>query len=159
MFSGPVQPDLNQQMLSRHQPMPYHTPLPNHVWDSFQSQNPYPTNGVHAFGPTYQPEYGFPSMNYSQQDGQFLFHNPLQPNDEPIPQSYMPLNGYQSLNPYPQHNLIPKQPGGMKTFMNSFKAQDGSVDFNKMINTAGQMVNAVSQVTSLVKGFGGIFKA
>jgi len=30
---------------------------------------------------------------------------------------------------------------------------------NKMVDTAGQMVNAVSQVSSVVKGFGGMFKA
>jgi hypothetical protein len=28
-----------------------------------------------------------------------------------------------------------------------------------MVDTAGQMVNAVSQVSSVVKGFGGMFKA
>jgi hypothetical protein len=43
--------------------------------------------------------------------------------------------------------------------MNSFKSQDGTVDVNKMVNTAGQMVNAVTQVSSIVKGIGGIFKA
>jgi hypothetical protein len=53
---------------------------------------------------------------------------------------------------------MPKQPGGMNSLMNSFKSQDGSVDFNKMMNTAGQMMNAVTQVTSLVKGLGGMFK-
>jgi hypothetical protein len=63
------------------------------------------------------------------------------------------------MNPYPKQNAIPKNPGGMQSFMNSFKSQDGSVDFNKMMNTAGQMMNAVSQVSSLVKGFGGIFKS
>jgi hypothetical protein len=54
--------------------------------------------------------------------------------------------------------MLPKQPGGMNSLMNSFKSQDGSVDFNKMMNTAGQMMNAVTQVTSLVKGLGGMFK-
>ncbi len=42
--------------------------------------------------------------------------------------------------------------------LNSFKSQDGTVDINKMVNTAGQMMNAVTQVSSLVKGFGGMFK-
>ena len=53
---------------------------------------------------------------------------------------------------------MPKQPGGIQSIMNSFKSQDGTVDVNKMVNTAGQMVNAVTQVSSLVKGLGGIFK-
>ncbi|WP_430755266.1 YppG family protein [Niallia circulans] len=42
--------------------------------------------------------------------------------------------------------------------MNSFKSQDGSLDFNKMMDTAGMMMNAMNQVTGLVKGVGGIFK-
>jgi hypothetical protein len=62
------------------------------------------------------------------------------------------------INPYPKLNIMPKQPGGMHSLINSFKSQDGSVDFNKMMNTAGQMMNAVTQVTSLVKGLGGMFK-
>ncbi|AEH53575.1 conserved hypothetical protein [Heyndrickxia coagulans 2-6] len=41
--------------------------------------------------------------------------------------------------------------------MNSFKSQDGSIDFNKMVNTAGQMINAINQVSSMVKGLGGLF--
>ena len=69
-----------------------------------------------------------------------------------------PMNGYPVMNPYPKQNAMPKQPGGMQSFINSFKSQDGSVDFNKMVNTAGQMMNAVTQVSSLVKGLGGIFK-
>ncbi|QJX62722.1 hypothetical protein HLK66_14400 [Niallia circulans] len=46
----------------------------------------------------------------------------------------------------------------MKSIMNSFKSQDGSLDFNKMMDTAGMMMNAMNQVTGLVKGVGGIFK-
>jgi len=68
------------------------------------------------------------------------------------------MNGHMVMNPYPKHNIIPKQNGGMQSLMNSFKSQDGSIDFNKMMNTAGQMMNAVTQVSSLVKGLGGIFK-
>jgi hypothetical protein len=74
------------------------------------------------------------------------------------PKPYMPMNGYPTMNPYPKQNVLPKQPGGVQSIMNSFKSQDGSVDFNKMMNTAGQMMNAVNQVSSLVKGFGGFFK-
>jgi len=42
--------------------------------------------------------------------------------------------------------------------MNSFKTQDGTFDVNKMVDTAGQMMNAVTQVSSMVKGLGGMFK-
>ncbi len=100
-----------------------------------------------------------PTSHYSQKDSQFLFQNPLQPQDEMVHQKpYMPMNGYPMMNPYPKQNAMPKQPGGMQSLVNSFKSQDGSVDFNKMVNTAGQMMNAVNQVSSLVKGFGGMFK-
>ncbi|MFL6518387.1 MAG: YppG family protein, partial [Bacillus sp. (in: firmicutes)] len=86
--------------------------------------------------------------------------NPLQPQEKMIQKpQYGPMNGYPVMNPYPKQSAIPKQPGGVQSIMNSFKSQDGPVDLNKMVNTAGQMMNAVSQVSSLVKGFGGIFKA
>jgi len=63
------------------------------------------------------------------------------------------------MNPYPKQSFIPKQPSGVQSIMNSFKAQDGSLDLNKMVDTAGQMMSAVTQVSSMVKGIGGIFKA
>jgi hypothetical protein len=50
------------------------------------------------------------------------------------------------------------QAGYTNTIMNSFKSQDGSFDFNKVMNTAGQMMGTVNQVSSLVKGLGGMFK-
>ncbi|MCL6570771.1 MAG: YppG family protein, partial [Bacillus sp. (in: Bacteria)] len=97
---------------------------------------------------------------FSKKDSQFLFQNPLQPQEEIVQmQQYMPMNGYPMMNPYPKQSAMPKQKGGVQTFMNSFKSQDGTVDVSKMVNTAGQMMNAVSQVSSLVKGFGGFFKA
>ena len=90
-----------------------------------------------------------------------IFQNPLQPHEQT--QSYYypnsqtnPANYYP--NPYPQQSFNQKQSKGINSVMNSFKAQDGSVDINKMINTAGQMMNAVSQVSSMVKGLGGMLK-
>ena len=62
------------------------------------------------------------------------------------------------MNPYPKQSFLPKQPSGVQSIMNSFKSQDGSLDLNKMMDTAGSMVNAVSQVSSMVKGLGGIIK-
>jgi hypothetical protein len=69
------------------------------------------------------------------------------------------LNQYQmNYNPYPKMNTVPRPNGGLGTIMNSFKGQDGNIDINKMMNTAGQMMNAVSQVSAMVKGLGGMFK-
>ncbi len=61
-------------------------------------------------------------------------------------------------HPYPKQSAIPRPPTGMKSIMNSFKTQDGTFDVNKMVDTAGQMMNAVTQVSSMVKGLGGMFK-
>ncbi len=74
-------------------------------------------------------------------------------------QQQMAPNGVSYMNPYPKGSSLAKQPTGMKSVLNSFKGQDGSLDINKMVDTAGQMMNAVNQVSSVVKGFGGMFKA
>jgi len=112
------------------------------------------TNGFQAYG-------GFnPSTIYNPQGNEFpiqqqLFQNPLQPvKQNELLNSYKPYS-----NPYPKSNYnVKPQNGGMNSIMNSFKSQDGSIDFNKMVNTAGQMMNAVTQVSTMVKGLGGLFK-
>jgi len=35
-----------------------------------------------------------------------------------------------------------KNTGGLSSVINQFKTQEGSIDFNKMIDTAGQMMNS-----------------
>ncbi|WML47728.1 YppG family protein [Neobacillus sp. PS3-34] len=139
----------------------------------FQQQAVYNNPYQHGFpqGPQSYQQHGpgpesYPYSPYHgpQNDAQFIFQNPLQPQEEMYGNPYLQQNSYQqpnpymNANPYPKGNVLPKQPGGMQSFMNSFKSQDGSVDYNKMMNTAGQMMNAVNQVSSLVKGFGGFFK-
>lgn len=121
----------------------------------YQQQNQQYPQGYVGNANTYQ------NQPYWQKDHQFLFQNPLQPQEEyyPSPNQYPQMNGYPSANPYPKQSFMPKKPGGMQSLLNSFKSQDGSVDFNKMMNTAGQMMTAVNQVSSLVKGLGGMFKA
>ncbi|TWE06148.1 YppG-like protein [Neobacillus bataviensis] len=152
-----------QAYMSRNQPSSYQTQPQNYNMMPYYPPNPYYPQQMQTFGQTYQPGFVPQNMNYqaqyTQKDNQFLFQNPLQPKDDMVQQSYMPMNGYPVMNPYPKNSFMPKQPGGMKSLMNSFKSQDGSVDINKMVNTAGQMMNAVNQVSSLVKGFGGIFKS
>ncbi|MCI1593559.1 MULTISPECIES: YppG family protein [Heyndrickxia] len=120
---------------------------------------PYHYNGIPPFmqnenSPYYQqPGY---EQNHSPQPN--IFDNPLQTKAtyQSNKQNQM-LNQY--VHPYPQGNHF-KQPqtGGINSLMNSFKSQDGSIDFNKMVNTAGQMMNAVNQVSTMVKGLGGLFK-
>ncbi|MEH7418244.1 YppG family protein [Neobacillus drentensis] len=164
MYQVPMtQPPLNpQQLMNRNQPNAYHTQPHNYNMMPYYPPNAYYQPQMQTFGQTYQPGFVPPNNNYkaqyTQKDNQFLFQNPLQPKDEMVQQPYIPMNGYPGMNPYPKNSFMPKQPGGMQSLMNSFKSQDGSVDINKMMNTAGQMMNAVNQVSSLVKGFGGIFK-
>ena len=152
------------QQIGRNQPYPYHVAPQNFDWNPYGQQAPYHPQQFQAFGQNQQPGFAqtgmaYPNQSYQQKDSQFLFQNPLQPKTDLAQPAYMHMNGYPVMNPYPkQQSILPKQTGGMQSFMNSFKSQDGSVDFNKMMNTAGQMMNAVNQVTSLVKGFGGMFK-
>ena len=171
MHQGPVGQQRNQQIFNSNQPYPYQTIPQNFDWAVYQQQNPqspqspYYQQAYQPYAQNYQPGYvsqntSYSSQPFSQKDSQFLFQNPLQPQEEMVQKpQYMPMNGYPVMNPYPKQSAIPKQPGGVQSFMNSFKSQDGTVDINKMVNTAGQMMNAVNQVSSLVKGFGGIFKA
>lgn len=153
----------SQQSNGHNQLYPYPAPPQNFDWNSFQQQGSFYPQQFQPFSQSKQ--YGqtnmaYPNQSYVQKDSQYLFQNPLQPQKGMGPSAYMPMNNYPVMNPYPkQQSIIPKQQGGMNSFINSFKSQDGSVDFNKMMNTAGQMMNAVNQVTSLVKGFGGFFKA
>ncbi|MGP7816025.1 YppG family protein [Niallia sp. 01092] len=106
----------------------------------------------------YEQPYFHPQNNYPKSSHD-VFQNPLQYQNE----SYIsnaPKNNYQQsyMNPYPKQSFIPKKQSGMQNIMNSFKSQDGSFDFNKMMDTAGMMMSAMNQVTGLVKGVGGIFK-
>nr|WP_267930420.1 YppG family protein [Cytobacillus spongiae] len=115
--------------------------------------NPYPGG--------YQQQMNHPYGNGTQMNGQSVFHNPLQPVEEKKKgQPSIPYGngGNAYMNPYPKQSMMQKQ-SGMQSIMNSFKGQDGSLDFNKMVDTAGQMMNAVNQVSSMVKGIGGFFKA
>jgi len=42
--------------------------------------------------------------------------------------------------------------------MSQFKTKDGTYDINKMMSTMGQMVNAVNQVGTMIKGLSQTFK-
>ncbi|WP_223881844.1 YppG family protein [Niallia endozanthoxylica] len=120
--------------------------------------NPYLIQGNPYY---YPPAQGAAGYNQQSSFSQNVFHNPLQDKDESYVQMQQPMqaNGYPYMNPYPKGSFLATPPSGMKSVLNSFKSQDGSLDINKMVDTAGQMINAVSQVSSVVKGFGGMFKA
>ncbi|WP_394232745.1 YppG family protein [Niallia oryzisoli] len=127
----------------------------------FPYMNPYTIQGSQYFYPPAQGAAGYHQQVPSHSSfSQNVFHNPLQGKQETYGQMQQQVqpNGYSYMNPYPKGSFLAKPPSGMKSVLNSFKSQDGSLDINKMVDTAGQMINAVSQVSSVVKGFGGMFK-
>ncbi|WP_426553133.1 YppG family protein [Bacillus velezensis] len=62
------------------------------------------------------------------------------------------------VNPYPVPRPNQQQSSQFSGILSQFKKTNGQFDFNKMIDTTGQMVSAVNQVGSLVKGLTNIFK-
>lgn len=100
----------------------------------------------------YWPMYG----EHAPQMGGMNMMNPL-----PNPNMYYmgprpPVNNMYP-NPYPASSQK-NQPKQMQSIMSQFKTSDGNLDINKMMNTAGQMMNAVNQLSGMVKGVTGIFK-
>ncbi len=135
--------NLYQSQSFPEQPMTIGTNPGSTIPQSYQQQYQQP----------YQQQYQQPYFSQPQSAQPFNpFDNPLQPQVKRPPQQ-------QYANPYPQQQFMQKtQPSGFKSVLNQFKTQDGSVDVTKMMNTAGQMVNTFSQMSSVVKGVGGLFK-
>ena len=104
--------------------------------------------------------YGIPQqemLNQYPKEPVNPFQNPLYTSDE----DYYPAQQANSAvtHPYPKQSFMQKNQGGnISSVLNQFKTQEGSIDFNKMIDTAGMMLNSMNQVSNLVKGVGSIFK-
>ncbi|WP_409270440.1 YppG family protein [Neobacillus sp. SCS-31] len=146
---------MQQPMMPQQQPYGFYPPQPMDLGmgqplyqGGFYPGNSSPSGGL----------YGQPHGYYGEQGSHFLFQNPLEAGGGDVQAPQTGFNPYFPMNPYPKNNLQPKQPGAMSV-LNSFKSQDGSLDITKMVNTAGQAINAVSQATALLKGLGGVFKA
>jgi hypothetical protein len=94
------------------------------------SQNQYPPQyyGNQGYVQPYSPPAPIPSQ-------QAAFHNPY-----PIPRPNQP------------------QPTQFQSIMSQFKKTNGPFDFNKMMDTTGQVMSAMNQVGSLLKGFTSFFK-
>jgi hypothetical protein len=141
-------------------PAPYspYAPPQGYGYQQFGTagQNPYGNGG--GYQPQMPGYQTYPGQQSAYQN-QF-FQNPLQPDENTYYQQQGGYNEYPGMtNPYPKGSFMVKPPSsGVGTIMNSFKSQDGSLDFNKMMNTTGQMMNALNQVSSMVKGLGGMFK-
>jgi len=100
---------------------------------------------------------GLPVVSQYQSDFAHLYPNIQNLLDNPINPVYQ---NKPSLMPNqtivtPFHaNLVPPRP----SILDSFKNQNGQLDINKMVNTAGQLVGVVNQVSGLIKGFTSMFK-
>ncbi|MFS0781429.1 YppG family protein [Bacillus sp. 1P06AnD] len=142
---GPYQGQQNNSYMSSYPNQPMYESYPNNQgMNAYSNSSPFP--GA-AYPQGFQPYHG-PQMN----KGHSPFANPLQKPKQQVPQTAVP-------HPYPKQGSLQKtQPSGVKSIMNQFKTQDGSIDVNKMMNTAGQMMGTVNQVQSMFKGLGGIFK-
>lgn len=161
-YNMPIQQDYN---FGRQQPapaFPFPPPIGNQNWN--QNQQPYLMHqgyypDVYSNQGNYTNSYaGYPQL-MNQGFSQSVFQNPLLPKEDSYYPYYSQQMGNQpSYNQYPNQIFMQKQPGGMSSLLNSFKGKDGSMDLNKMVNTAGQMVSAISQVSSMVKGLGGFLK-
>lgn len=124
---------------------PYHQQLSN-----FQSgQN---ANATMQQQPYYQP--------YHQQ-----YHQPFQQPFQPFFGSGSNGNMHGQFMNTPYHTPYPKpapnlkqQSSGFQTVISQFKKTDGQLDYNKMMDTAGQMMSAVNQMGGLFKGVTSIFK-
>ncbi|MEG7377743.1 YppG family protein [Bacillus subtilis] len=90
----------------------------------------------------------WPQQQYEQQDF-YQPHSPLQP---------MPMQPPVFSNPYPIPRPNQQQPSQFQSIMSQFKKANGQFDFNKMMDTTGQVMSAMNQVGSLIKGFTSFFK-
>lgn len=134
-------------------------------------RNAYPY--VHPYPPTPYPTNYQPGIQYGM-NNPYVASYPSQPPSLPQKQynnsAYLFQNPLQSEEDYQyNHQTIPyakthsqvnqaKPAKPLNSVFQSFKSQDGSYDFNKMVNTAGQLVNAINQVSGMAKGIGGMFK-
>ncbi len=107
-----------------------------------------------------QQFYGYPQQEMPNQYPKQQvnpFQNPLYSKDEDFYPSQQMNTAI--TNPYPKQSFMQKNQGSnFSSVLNQFKTQEGSIDFNKMIDTAGMMLNSMNQVSNLVKGVGSIFK-
>ncbi|OLP65030.1 hypothetical protein BACPU_19860 [Bacillus pumilus] len=128
--------------------------------DMQQSQQP-----PEYFMPPYQagmgqvPPAGYqPQPLFGYQEGYQSIQQPELVNQPQVQQAgMMPMQ--QPMNPYPLPRPQKQQPSQFKSVLSQFKKTNGQYDFNKMFDTAGQMMSAMNQVGSLAKGFTSIFKA
>ncbi|MDF4192374.1 YppG family protein [Bacillus amyloliquefaciens] len=116
-------------------------------------QPPYPQQIQPLQPPPYQQQGQYPQQFYPNQE-----YGHMQQPFAPPPQTAMPGGQPGFVNPYPVPRPNQQQSSQFSGILSQFKKTNGQFDFNKMMDTTGQMVSAVNQVGSLVKGLTSIFK-
>ncbi|MED3000421.1 YppG family protein [Bacillus velezensis] len=117
-------------------------------------QPPYPQQIQPLQQPPYHQQGLYPQQFYPNQE-----YGHIQQPFAPAPsQAGMPGGQPGFVNPYPVPRPNQQQSSQFSGILSQFKKTNGQFDFNKMMDTTGQMVSAVNQVGSLVKGFTSIFK-
>ncbi|MGX9289938.1 YppG family protein [Bacillus sp. A015] len=112
---------------------------------------PYQTGMSQASSAANQPPFGY-------QENFPPFQQPEAINQPQMQQSgMMPMQ--QPVNPYPLPKPQKQQSSQFKSVLSQFKKTNGEYDFNKLFDTAGQMMSTMNQMGSLAKGFTSIFKA
>ncbi|RJS59504.1 YppG family protein [Bacillus sp. PK3_68] len=120
-------------------------------WDQV---HPYSGHYPYHSPPAYPGHTPSPS-GYSQFPGELWSH--------PLYQMHLPEGPYQMYPPassMPQ-NIPPTPPAksNSQLLLKSFQNKDGTFDINKAMDTAGMMVNTVSQLSKVVKDMSGWLKA
>lgn len=127
----------------------------------YSRRNKYATKPYGFSWPYYgQPTYQhYPSGGYQAYWHQYYPNSSMQYNMNSYPGNYP--HGYTTpnSNPYPTGmGMGQMKQNGAGNILHQFKKKDGTYDINKMMDTAGQMVGAVNQVNSIVKGLSKTFK-
>lgn len=87
-----------------------------------------------------------PNQHYYFQSNHSMFYPYITYPQYPTPYPISPLNKFQ------------QQKAGVPSVLAQYKNEDGTYNINKMMDTAGQMVGTVNQITSIVKGLSKTFK-
>ncbi|MEI4791422.1 YppG family protein [Bacillus sp. FJAT-53060] len=140
---------------------PYSNQQPYEL-NQFQ-QGPFPYPDMQQ--PPQPPEYFMPPYQGGMSQAPYGYQENFQSYQQPEvinqpqmqPSGMMPM--HQPMNPYPLPRPQKQQSSQFKSVLSQFKKTNGQYDFNKMFDTAGQMMSTMNQVGSLAKGFTSIFKA
>ncbi|MCP8618098.1 YppG family protein [Salirhabdus salicampi] len=110
-----------------------------HQYQTTPMQQPY-----QSFSQTMMPQ-------IPQHQGNVQYQSPYEQFMKPP----IPMENYAHHQPH-QHHYMPKP---NHPLIQHFQGQDGQVDFDKVFNTVGQLVNTAHQVAPIIKGLSTLAKS